>query len=59
MTKPPAKRGPKPKDASGEVMAVRKIRMTDAQWADALFITPDRVRHLVTDDAKKKRKRGG
>lgn len=37
-------------------MAVRKIRMTDAQWADALLIGPDRVRELVTRDAAKLRK---
>jgi len=48
--------GRKPKDSSGEVMAVRKIRMTDAQWADALLIGPDRVRELVTRDAAKLRK---
>lgn len=61
MKPPPkeaGKRGPKPKDAAGEVMAVRKIRMTDAQWSDALYITPDRVRSLVTADAARKRRQG-
>lgn len=52
---PKTKRGPKPKDPAGEPMKPRRIRMTDAQWSDALFITPDRVRDLVTVDAKKQR----
>lgn len=50
-----SKRGPKPKDSAGEPMKPRRIRMTDAQWSDAVYITPDRVRELVTDDAAEKR----
>lgn len=48
--------GRKPKAASGEVMQVRKIRMTDAQWADAKLIGDDAVRELIVKTAARLRK---
>lgn len=48
--------GRKAEAADGEVMQVRKIRMTDAQWSDVLLITPARVRELVAKEAAKVRK---
>lgn len=51
--------GRKPKDASGEPMRGHTMRWTDAQWADALYIGPDRVRELVVKDAAKLRKQRG
>lgn len=45
--------GRKPKDASGELMTGRVIRMTDAQWSDAKLIGMDEVRRLVTERAAK------
>lgn len=62
MTEKPTRGGPgrgqgrKAKDPSGEVMRVRKIRMTDAQWSEVLLITPARVRELVVKEAAKVRR---
>ena len=49
--------GRKPKSPSGEVMRGRSMRWTDAQWADVLLVTTDRVRELVSREATRLRKR--
>jgi hypothetical protein len=47
--------GRKPISPTGEVMKPRQIRMTDAQWEDAQFITMDEVRRLIVKEAKRLR----
>jgi hypothetical protein len=47
--------GRKPLDPSGEAMKARRIRMTDAQWADAKLLGDDAVRTLITKAARKLR----
>jgi hypothetical protein len=47
--------GRKPLSPTGEVMKPRQIRMTDAQWEDAQFITMHEVRRLIVRAAAKKR----
>lgn len=47
--------GPKPKSATGERMKNRAMRWTDSGWADVLLIGMDRVRELVTQEAKRLR----
>ena len=48
--------GRKPKNASGELMKSRAMRLTDAGWSDVLLIGMDRVRELVAKEATKVRK---
>jgi hypothetical protein len=43
-------------DSPEEQTRPRSIRMTDAEWADALFVGAARVRAYVTRQARKMRK---
>lgn len=47
--------GRKPKAATGELMKTHNIRTTDAQWADFQFVGADRVRELVSKEARRMR----
>ena len=57
MTRPMSDRGQgrKPLSKDGELMKSRPIRMTDAEWADAKFITMSEVRRLIVREAKRLR----
>ena len=45
--------GRKPIAADGEVMKVRYMRLTEAQWAEAKRIGPDAVRTFLDKSARK------
>ena len=47
--------GRKPKAATGELMKTHNVRTTDAQWADFQLVGMDRVRELVSKEARRMR----
>ena len=47
--------GRKPKAATGELMKTHNVRATDAQWADFLLVGMERVRELVSKEARRMR----
>jgi hypothetical protein len=51
---PGRNQGRKPKHP-GEPMEQHSVRWTAQQWSDALFIGLDRMRELVTAEAKRQR----
>lgn len=57
--RPPNDRGQgrKAKSPSGKPMTPRPMRWDDSDWADAKFITLDRVRELTRKEAARLRKK--